>query len=92
MIAKFYIGANNATGRVEKRKIYKTLKQGGIKGFFLKDDGRGSDGGKMEDAVKLEIAGMSVKDADKLAREFKRVLNQESIGVVISREKMRFVS
>ena len=80
---KLFIGSNNKTGRLEKRKILKTANKYYPKSGYTFIKGFGIWQGEEENSGILEILTDNKKESRKtvfeLAKELKQVLQQEAI-------------
>lgn len=78
-MTRFYIGANNQTGRLEMEKIRQCVGRF-VPGYTLYR-AEGVWNGKREPSAVVECEGLNAEQVGKLAAALKLELNQEAVGV-----------
>jgi len=80
--AMLFIGANNQTKQIDYHSLWLTLDLYS-KGWNMQGEGIGSWIGDHEKSVVVFISGLSEGKLQSLIRDLKRVLEQDSIGVIM---------
>ena len=76
---RLLIGSNNKTRKLEKSKAYRVI--GEYTDGFSCHEITGYWRGKKEKSLVVELENISATKVNKLARELKKILKQEAVGV-----------